>query len=308
MQDEKKTKMTGKIYDETIDFPSEGQRGYDVTTMCGTKRKLSLNLTHQKNPEWQESELVCNAEPCVSGNSSTSSKKRKLRWDENKHKRFLATLFDIGLKSATPKLIQEYWVQNYKEQQDSVTISHIKSHLQKYRLNSQKARKLFLTQVNAAHEEAKAGVGVGRQAYLHAYPVPAFGGPRLSESELATSDDNENGWGIEDSTRPAAPPQTSSHHPSSSSKVYYGGIPNNSQHQGRFPKQVSETQHNHLELDSEALLTFLHDEPCCEDESYKRLKSLETMISEISWAVQDLKNRVGRPQGPSSHRQPGGTK
>lgn len=75
-----------------------------------------------------------------SSNSSTKdSQRRRFVWSEPLHQDFVAAVFDIGLKCASPKLLLEMM-----PVVDGLTSEHIKSHLQKYRLHRQRSREEFL--------------------------------------------------------------------------------------------------------------------------------------------------------------------
>ena len=80
-----------------------------------------------------------------SSSSSSSSKeakesaRRRFVWSVPLHQDFVAAVFDVGLKCASPKLLLEMM-----PVVDGLTSEHIKSHLQKYRLHRQRSREEFL--------------------------------------------------------------------------------------------------------------------------------------------------------------------
>ena len=54
-------------------------------------------------------------------------------WTDDLHSKFVAALFDVGLKMGSPKLVHQM-IQPYCGPNDPIpTTEHIKSHLQKYR-------------------------------------------------------------------------------------------------------------------------------------------------------------------------------
>lgn len=70
-------------------------------------------------------------------------------WDELLHKKFLSSIFDFGLKSILMNIlllaISPKWIlQSLNVFPAELTSENIKSHLQKYRLNSQKSRDSFI--------------------------------------------------------------------------------------------------------------------------------------------------------------------
>lgn len=67
------------------------------------------------------------------------SSRRRFVWSVPLHQDFVAAVFDIGLKCASPKLLLEMM-----PVVDGLTSEHIKSHLQKYRLHRQRSREEFL--------------------------------------------------------------------------------------------------------------------------------------------------------------------
>ena len=77
----------------------------------------------------------------IKGNTKDSkdSARRRFVWSVPLHQDFVAAVFDIGLKCASPKLLLEMM-----PVVDGLTSEHIKSHLQKYRLHRQRSREEFL--------------------------------------------------------------------------------------------------------------------------------------------------------------------
>lgn len=100
-------------------------------------------------------------------------KRRRFVWTDNLHKRFVAAIFDHGLKSVTPKLLLELMKKSAddplleksltrEEERGTsrgipaeLTSDHIKSHLQKFRANSLQSRKEFLYDFERASAEAQ---------------------------------------------------------------------------------------------------------------------------------------------------------
>ncbi|KAJ0396799.1 hypothetical protein P43SY_007695 [Pythium insidiosum] len=81
--------------------------------------------------------------------SLASSKQRKYErktkrfiWPEELHRLFVAAIFDVGLKNASPKALLTIMMAGGAT--SDLTTEHLKSHLQKYRLNYERSRLEFL--------------------------------------------------------------------------------------------------------------------------------------------------------------------
>ncbi|CAN0178979.1 unnamed protein product, partial [Ectocarpus sp. 12 AP-2014] len=75
--------------------------------------------------------------------SKDAASRRRFVWSVPLHQDFVAAVFDVGLKCASPKLLLEMM-----PVVDGLTSEHIKSHLQKYRLHRQRSREEFLKSYN----------------------------------------------------------------------------------------------------------------------------------------------------------------
>ena len=64
-----------------------------------------------------------------------------LCWNEEEHRAFVAAIYDVGMKHASPAVILE----NMRTRPTSITSERVKSHLQKYRLNRGKGKEEFLS-------------------------------------------------------------------------------------------------------------------------------------------------------------------
>jgi SHAQKYF class myb-like DNA-binding protein len=65
--------------------------------------------------------------------SASARKKQRFIWSDELHMKFVASVFDYGLKSASPKFL----LQLMEPAPSNLSTEHIKSHLQKYRVHSQ---------------------------------------------------------------------------------------------------------------------------------------------------------------------------
>uniref|UniRef100_H3GUV4 HTH myb-type domain-containing protein n=1 Tax=Phytophthora ramorum TaxID=164328 RepID=H3GUV4_PHYRM len=78
---------------------------------------------------------------------STATKRPRKRpskrflWQEDLHLRFVAAIFDLGLKNASPKALLP--LVKTSDPDSGLTTEHLKSHLQKYRINYDRSRREF---------------------------------------------------------------------------------------------------------------------------------------------------------------------
>lgn len=110
---------------------------------------------------------------CPGGPSgSKDSQRRRFVWSEPLHQDFVAAVFDIGLKCASPKLLLEMM-----PVVDGLTSEHIKSHLQKYRLHRQRSREEFLKSYGYLTDlDGGKGLGGGSAAAAIKAAAAAAGG------------------------------------------------------------------------------------------------------------------------------------
>lgn len=110
------------------------------------------------------------------GSSSKESQRRRFAWSEPLHQDFVAAVFDIGLKCASPKLLLEMM-----PVVDGLTSEHIKSHLQKYRLHRQRSREEFLKSYGYL-TDLDGGKGLGGGSAVAAIKAAAAAAGDLSGS------------------------------------------------------------------------------------------------------------------------------
>ncbi|KAG2770353.1 hypothetical protein PC129_g15728 [Phytophthora cactorum] len=118
--------------------------------------------------------------------ADTQSRKKNKRpskrflWQEDLHLRFVAAIFDLGLKNASPKTLLP--MMNKSNPESGLTTEHLKSHLQKYRINYQRSRQEFQEicdrevkrdRKRRRHEERRSNVGSG---HCDSYSEPAGDG------------------------------------------------------------------------------------------------------------------------------------
>ncbi|CAI5730682.1 unnamed protein product [Peronospora destructor] len=85
----------------------------------------------------------------AAGDDTPASKQRKYErktkrfiWPNDLHRLFVAAIFDVGLKNASPKALLA--LMEAAGPDSGLTTEHLKSHLQKYRLNYERSRMEFL--------------------------------------------------------------------------------------------------------------------------------------------------------------------
>jgi SHAQKYF class myb-like DNA-binding protein len=75
---------------------------------------------------------------------------KRFTWPEDLHRDFVAAVFDVGLKHASPSTILEFMPKH-----EQINTERIKSHLQKYRLHRAKSKKEFMTVYDSAMAKMK---------------------------------------------------------------------------------------------------------------------------------------------------------
>jgi len=84
---------------------------------------------------------------------SSSNKRHQLSsngWTEEMHRSFVESLYEIGLKHASPSVILE----NMSETDPALTSERVKSHLQKYRNNKEKSKSDFMNDYDSWMQKA----------------------------------------------------------------------------------------------------------------------------------------------------------
>ena len=107
-----------------------------------------------------------------SSKDTKDASRRRFVWSVPLHQDFVAAVFDVGLKCASPKLLLEMM-----PVVDGLTSEHIKSHLQKYRLHRQRSREEFLKSYNYLTDlDGGKGLGGGSAAATVAKAAAAAAG------------------------------------------------------------------------------------------------------------------------------------
>jgi SHAQKYF class myb-like DNA-binding protein len=150
------------------------------------------------------------------GNTRSSSEKnedkndgrwsKRFTWPDDLHRDFVSAIFDVGLKHSSPSTVMEHMPPH-----EQITTERIKSHLQKYRLHRQKAKKEFMTSYQATMQQMNAdgldGVTslAGGQVAAHL----AYASQHHPDPEPEAVDESGGGGGEEEA--PTGGPEDSKH-------------------------------------------------------------------------------------------------
>ncbi|KAG7396771.1 hypothetical protein PHYBOEH_001799 [Phytophthora boehmeriae] len=100
------------------------------------------------SPERTESPTRCDVVPIanapivnVAKRKNSKKTNKRFLWHDDLHLRFVSAIFDLGLKNASPKSLLS--LMEVSSPGSGLTTEHLKSHLQKYRLNYQRAHEEF---------------------------------------------------------------------------------------------------------------------------------------------------------------------
>ncbi|KAE9284211.1 hypothetical protein PF008_g27214 [Phytophthora fragariae] len=121
---------------------------------------------------------------------------KRFLWQEDLHLRFVAAIFDLGLKNASPKAVLP--LMQASDPDLGLTTEQLKSHLQKYRINHERSRREFQ---ELCHREVKRNRKRRRREERadSAYIFPPRGVKQRNDSSKnetdSDSNDGENGDG-----------------------------------------------------------------------------------------------------------------
>jgi SHAQKYF class myb-like DNA-binding protein len=118
---------------------------------------------------------------------------KRFTWPDDLHRDFVSAIFDVGLKHSSPSTVMEHMPPH-----EQITTERIKSHLQKYRLHRQKAKKEFMTSYQQTMEQIHADGGVHNLTSLSSGQVAAhlsYVSEHHPDPETEGADDTENGGG-----------------------------------------------------------------------------------------------------------------
>ncbi|TYZ63127.1 hypothetical protein PybrP1_008210 [[Pythium] brassicae (nom. inval.)] len=122
-------------------------------------------------------------------------KTKRFIWPDELHRLFIAAIFDVGLKNASPKAL--LGLMEAAGPDTGLTTEHLKSHLQKYRLNYERSRAEFLEYYDQSHKRnhkrrRKSGSKPGEPNTMFVFPI-AHKKSRRGGSDDSDSDDDEGG-------------------------------------------------------------------------------------------------------------------
>ena len=121
--------------------PQNGQPQHDYEDSAPVAVTSGRSLRKRSSPSFDE-------DKSSEESASRSRKKKKsdgrwskrFTWPDDLHRDFVAAIFDVGLKNASPSAILEHMPQH-----DQITSERVKSHLQKYRLHRLKSKQEFMS-------------------------------------------------------------------------------------------------------------------------------------------------------------------
>jgi SHAQKYF class myb-like DNA-binding protein len=116
---------------------------------------------------------------------------KRFTWPDDLHRDFVSAIFDVGLKHSSPSTVMEHMPPH-----EQITTERIKSHLQKYRLHRQKAKKEFMTSYQQTMEQIHADGGVHNMTSLSSGQVAAhlsYVSEHHPDPETEGADDTEGG-------------------------------------------------------------------------------------------------------------------
>ena len=118
---------------------------------------------------------------------------KRFTWPDDLHRDFVSAIFDVGLKHSSPSTVMEHMPPH-----EQITTERIKSHLQKYRLHRQKAKKEFMTSYQQTMEQINADGGVNNLTSLAGGQVAAhlsFVSEHHPDPEIEVTDETDVGGG-----------------------------------------------------------------------------------------------------------------
>ncbi|OWZ23241.1 hypothetical protein PHMEG_0001904 [Phytophthora megakarya] len=144
-------------------------------------------------------------------------KTKRFIWPDDLHRLFVAAIFDVGLKNASPKALLA--LMEAAGPNSGLTTEHLKSHLQKYRLNYERSRMEFLEYYDRSakrnrkrrRQAQQRSSGAGSEANtMFVFPISNSKrrkgrGSDSDDSDSDTGDSNHNDRMEVDSKGPTSP-------------------------------------------------------------------------------------------------------
>ncbi|KAL8001456.1 putative Myb domain, Homeobox-like domain superfamily protein [Plasmopara halstedii] len=193
-------------------------------------------------------------------------KTKRFVWPDDLHRLFVAAIFDVGLKNASPKTLLT--LMEPVEPDAGLTTEHLKSHLQKFRLNYERSRIEFLEYYDrSAKRNLKRRRSQGQQrmngansetASMFVFPIsnPKRRKNRVHESDSGESDSDNEYCSLNDNTmddgikkqatsrvqRESSAASTTAHAPD----LIYSQLMQSAQQQPIFDGNSQTRQHSHV--------------------------------------------------------------
>jgi SHAQKYF class myb-like DNA-binding protein len=152
--------------------------GYESSADGGSSGRGPNNKTRRKSSKGRNSNarssgsaVGAGGDGKMQGNNDDKNDGRwskRFTWPDDLHRDFVSAIFDVGLKHSSPSTVMEHMPPH-----EQITTERIKSHLQKYRLHRQKAKKEFMTSYQQTMEQINADGGVNNMTSLAGGQVAA---------------------------------------------------------------------------------------------------------------------------------------
>ncbi|KAF1790631.1 Homeodomain-like [Phytophthora cactorum] len=142
-------------------------------------------------------------------------KTKRFIWPDDLHRLFVAAIFDVGLKNASPKALLA--LMEAAGPNSGLTTEHLKSHLQKYRLNYERSRMEFLEYYDRS---AKRNLKRRRRQAQHRASGSHGSDSDSEDSDSNTGDSNTNDSRMEVDAKGQTTPQERRGSPAASSNAH----------------------------------------------------------------------------------------
>jgi SHAQKYF class myb-like DNA-binding protein len=184
-----------------------GGTGYDSS--AGSSGRGGASKSRRKSSSKNNRSAGGNTRSATEKNEDKNDGRwsKRFTWPDDLHRDFVSAIFDVGLKHSSPSTVMEHMPPH-----EQITTERIKSHLQKYRLHRQKAKKEFMTSYQATMQQMNAdgldGVTslAGGQVAAHL----AYASQHHPDPEPEAVDES-GGGGRGDEEAPAGGPEDGKH-------------------------------------------------------------------------------------------------
>ena len=145
--------MNGQGHSKRKGSSCEEEQKSDGNTTGNKKRKSTRKQKGEKSTKIKESVATTTTKttppplPPIQKEEENNVSMTSQIWDEEIHRDFVSSVFDIGLKHCSPLTVSE----NMKSSKE-LTLERIKSHLQKYRINKDRSKAEFMKDYDTSLE------------------------------------------------------------------------------------------------------------------------------------------------------------